>query len=117
MKLTLNRREELEGFIRKSTVYYLDVDLMVTPEEKALIKKHKWGEMPMCREIFSHTQDMEWTMPLSVYLKDEPAHHGFKQIERLASAESQIVESARALKAKLDAVGGFATEGPQEVEL
>mgnify|MGYP006971707163 CR=1 FL=1 len=117
MKLTLNRREEKEGFIRKSTVYYLDVDIQVTDEEMSLIKKHKWGERAMCREVFNHTQDMEWTMVLDVYLKDKPAKHGFKTIERLASAENQIVENARALKAKLESVAGFATAGPQEVEL
>jgi hypothetical protein len=116
MKLILDHREKKEGFIRKSTVYYLVVDLQVTPEEIALIKKHKWEEMPMCTAVFSHTQGLEWTMVLSCFLEG-PEEFGFKNVEILASAENQIIQNAKLLKANLESVEGYTTEGPREVEL
>lgn len=62
MKLTLNRREEREGFIFKKPVYYLDVNLEATPEEMQLIKKHKWDTMPMCKGKFKSGAVIEWTV-------------------------------------------------------
>jgi len=46
MKLILNRRETQEQKLFKtSTMYYLDITLQTTPEEVALIKKHRWDEL------------------------------------------------------------------------
>ena len=38
MKLTLNRTEELTGFFKKSSVYYLHVNLEATPEEMLVLR-------------------------------------------------------------------------------
>ncbi len=119
MKLTLNRREkeEKEGLFRKSVIYYyLDVNIELTQEEIELIKKHKWEDNPMCTEVFKHTQGLEWTMVVSVFTEG-PKDFGFNSVERLASAEKQIIENAKLLKANLEAVSGFTTSGPQEIEL
>ncbi len=114
MKLTLNRTEEQAGLFKKSTVYYLDVTLEATPEEMALIKKHKWDEMPLCEGMFQSGSVIEWTVGNVV---GKPAHWGFKAVEQLAHVESQVVENAKKLKQQLGAAASFTSGGPREVEL
>ncbi len=117
MKLTLDRREvEKKGLFKKSTLYFLDVDMQFSDEELALIKKHKWGDLPMCTAVFEHTQNMAWTMVVDVFTKG-PKEFGFKKVEELASAESQLIESARALKSNLEGAAGLTAGGPREIEL
>jgi hypothetical protein len=114
MKLTLNRREEKEGLIMKSPVYYLDVNLEATPDEMALIKKHKWDERPICKGVFKTGAVIEFSMG---HVVGKPRQWGFKKIEHLAHVEREVIESARKLKANLEAASGFASGGPHEVEL
>jgi hypothetical protein len=114
MKLTLNRREEKEGLIIKSSVYYLDVNLEMTPEEMALIKKHKWDNMPMCEGMFKTGAVIELSVRSFV---GKPSQWGFKTVENLAHVESQIIENAKKLKGNLEAAAGFTSGGPREIKL
>lgn len=117
MKLTMDRREEIKkSLFKKKTIYFLDVDMSFTPEELDLIKKHKWGDKPMCTEVFEHTQGLEWTMVVNVFT-DGPNSFGFNSIGQLASAEEQIINNARLLKNNLEAADGFTDSGPREIEL
>jgi hypothetical protein len=114
MKLTLNRREQQEGLFRKSTVYYLDITLEVTPEERALINKHGWEDQFMAEGMFKTGIVLE--LNLGSFL-GKPSSWGFKTTENLAYFESQLVDSARSLKEQLGAAEGFTSGGPREIEL
>jgi hypothetical protein len=105
MKLTLNRTEEQEK-------YYLHVHLEATPEEMALITKHKWGGgLPV--EYVNQNGEVT-TFPVVI---GSPRRYGFATVEQLAHAESQVIENAKKLKQKLGWAAGFASGGPREVEL
>jgi len=95
MKLTLDRREEREGLILKSTVYYLDVNLEATPEEMALIRKHKWDARPLFKGTFKTGAVLEFTVGGVV---GKPGKFGFKTVEHLAYVESQLVEKRQETK-------------------
>jgi hypothetical protein len=114
MKLTLNRREEKEGFIMKSTVYYLDINLEATPEEITLAKKHKWDERPAFKGMFKTGVVLEFSMG---HILGKPRQFGFKTVEHLAHVESEVIQSAKKLKTNLEAASGFTSGGPREVEL
>ncbi len=115
MKLTLNRREEQKkGMFSSSTVYCLDVYLEATPEEIATIKKYQWDNMPFCESTFLAGRPIEFTVGDVV---GQPKQWGFKTIEELAHAESQVIENAKNLKQQLEAVAGFTSGGPREIEL
>lgn len=115
MKPTLNRTEEEKaGFFKKSTVYYLDVNLEVTPEEMALIKKHKWEKMQFCVGTFLADSVIECKLS---WLLGKPYRFGFKSVEELADVEEQVIENAKQLKQQLGAAAGFTSGGPREVEL
>lgn len=114
MKLTLNRREEKEGLILKSTVYYLDVNLEATPEEMALIRKHKWDEAPLCKGLFKTGAVIEFSVG---NVLGKPKQWGFKKVEHLAHVEQEVIEGAKRLKANVEAAAGFTSGGPREVEL
>jgi len=113
MKLTLNRREEQKGMLFKKTVYSLDIDLEVDDAEKALIKKHKWGELPMATGTF--VSGAEITLKIGALLGKNT--YTFSRIEELAHFERQIVEEAKTLKANLATAGNFTDNGPREVSL
>lgn len=114
MKLTLNRREEKEGLIFKKSVYYLDVNLEATPEEMQLIKKHKWDKLPMCKGKFKTGAVIELTVGSFV---GKSTQWGFSGVEYLAHVESELIESAKRLRASLEAASGFTSTGPREIEL
>lgn len=133
MKLTINRREEKEtGLFKKPTAYYLDVNLEVTPEELALLRKHNWLDMVLCevgvQEIKVpglggllgmaqrrlNNRVSRWKVGEVV---GAPRQFPFDTIEQLADAERQIIENARALKQQLLASAGFTSGGPIEVDL
>lgn len=134
MKLTLNRREEKEtGLFKKPTVYYLDVSLEATPEEMALIRKHNWLDRVLCEVgvqevrvpglggLLGRAVQQHLNNRVSVWKVGDvvgtPKQFPFDTIEQLAHAEGQIIENARTLKQQLGAAVGFASGGPQEVEL
>lgn len=116
MKLTMNRTEEQEKKLFKtSTVYYLHVHLEVTPEEMALVKKHKWDEGLLFEHVVHHSgRVIEWTVGNVI---GKPERYGFATVEHLAHAESQLIENAKKLKGQLGAAAGFTSGGPREVEL
>ena len=114
MKLIINRREAREGFIKKSTVYYLDVTLETTPEEMDLIKKHKWDKRPMCKGMFKTGIVLELSIGS---FAGKSSEWGFKSAEHLAHVESQIIENAKLLKEQLEAAAEFTSGGPREIEL
>lgn len=116
MKLTINRTEEQEKKLFKtSTVYYLHINLEATPEEMALIKKHKWDEGLLFEHVAHHSgRVIEWTVGNVV---GKPERYGFSTVEQLAHAESQVIENAKTLKQQLGAAAGFTSAGPREVEL
>jgi hypothetical protein len=116
MKLTLNRTEEQQKKLFKTTtVYYLHVDLEATPEETALIKKHKWSDWLFFEHVVHHSgRVIEWTVG---NLLGDPNKFGFATVEQLAHAENQVIETAKKLKQQLGAVAGFTSTGPREVQL
>lgn len=118
MKLTLNRREVKEGLLFKKTVYYLDVNLEVTPEEMSIIKKHKWDKPTLFGGIFNDPRGLHlgW-ITFQEVVAGRPWKRGFDSIETLARVEREIIENVRIIKANLVAVAGWGTSGPQEIEL
>ena len=115
MKLTLNRREEQKkGMFSTSTVYHLDVNIEVTPEEMALIKKHQWGEALMWEGVVRGGHEQDWPVKQVI---GKPMSFPFDSIENLAYVESQVIENTKKLKQSLDAVVGFTSGGPREIEL
>jgi hypothetical protein len=116
MKLTLNRTEEQERKLFKATtVYYLHVGLEASPDETALIKKHKWNDWVLFEHVVHHSgRVIEWTVG---NLLGKPDKFGFAAVEQLAHAENQVIETAKKLKQQLQAVSGFTSQGPREVEL
>jgi hypothetical protein len=115
MKLTLNRTEETEGLFKKSVVYYLHIDLVATPEEMILIKKHKWDNNLLFAGV-AHTSGraIPWTIGNII---GKPDRFGFRTVEHLADAERQVIENAKTLKQQLAAAAGFTSGGPRDVEL
>lgn len=115
MKLTINRREaQKKSLFKTSTVYYLDVNLEVTPEEMALIKKHKWGDNLVWKGVIRDSIEQDW--PLR-HVLGQPNSWPFDTVEHLAYVESQVIENARKLKQQLEAASGFTSGGPREIEL
>jgi hypothetical protein len=114
MKLTLNRREEQEGIFKKSPVYYLDLNLEVTPEEMALIKKHKWDQMLLFEGRFKSGAIQEWPVG---HIVGKPNSFPFAAVGDLAHVESQLIANAKKLKQQLEAAEGFTAGGPREIEL
>jgi hypothetical protein len=113
MKLQINRREEKKGLIFKKPVYFIDVNLEVTPEEAALIKKHKWDSIVMAKGQVRHDFAIDWTVKNMI----RSNAYQFGEIEWAADFENQVIESARKLKANLEGAAGFTGSGPQEIEL
>ena len=113
MKLSINRREEKKGLIFKSPVYFIDVNLEVSPQEAELIKKHKWGEDIMAKGQVKNDFAIDWSVKNVIGSKS----YQFNQIEWAADFEQQVVEGARKLKANLEAAAGFTASGPREVQL
>ena len=116
MRLTLNRTEEQEKKLFKTvTVYYLHVDLEATPEEMALIKKHKWDEGLLFEHVLHHSGNViEWKVRDIV---GKPNRYGFASVNHLVYAENQLIENAKKLKQQLAAAAGFTSAGPREVNL
>jgi hypothetical protein len=114
VKLTLNRSEEQSGLFKKTTTYYLDVSLDATPDELALIQKHRWNEWPICESMFLASRPIEFNVGDVV---GKPKHWGFRSVEELAHAEEQVINTARKLKQQLEAVAGFTAGGPRDVQL
>jgi hypothetical protein len=95
-------------------MYYLDIKLEATPEEVALIKKHKWDEIRVI-EYKNPGGNLIW-WSVAELLKE--GHFGkYTSVEELAHGESQVIENAKRLKQQLEAVAGFTSGGPREVEL
>lgn len=117
MKLTLNRREETKGLVFKKPVYYLDVNLEFTDEEKQLIKKHKW-ERELMVGADSEVEEIKKTWPsTSALTKGGLFSFKFEFVENLVYLENRLIENAKKLKGNLEAVVGFTSGGPCEVEL
>ncbi|HXU34776.1 MAG TPA: hypothetical protein VN937_00150 [Blastocatellia bacterium] len=115
MKLTLNRTEEEKaGMFKKSTVYHLDVNLEVMPEEMALIKKHKWDDLPFCEGMFLASRVIDFNVGNVV---GKAQRFSFKSVNELAAVEQQVIENSKKLKQQLEAAGGFTSGGPREIEL
>lgn len=115
MKLTLNRTEDQEKkLFTTRTVYRLHVNLEVTAEEMALIKKHQFDNMPFCEGMFLASSVIEFTVGNVV---GKPESFGFKSLQELAYVEKQIIENAKKLKQQLVAAAGYTSGGPREVEL
>ena len=114
MKLTLNRTEQLTGLFKKSTVYYLHVNLEATPEEMALIKKHQFDQMPFCEGMFLASRVIDFNVGNVV---GKPNSYGFRSLQELAHVESQVIENAKKLKQQLEAAAGYTSGGPREIEL
>ena len=113
MKLKIDRREEKKGIIFKKPVYFIDVALEFTPEELALIKKHKWETIVMAKGQVRHDFAIDWTIKNML----KPNDYRFDDIGWAADFENQVIESARKLKASLEGAAGFVGGGPREVEL
>lgn len=114
MKLTLNRTEELTGIFKKSTVYYLHVNLEATPEEMLLIKKHQFDNMPFCESMFLAGRVIEFSVGNVV---GRPERFGFRSLQELAYVETQVIENAKKLKQQLEAAAAYTSGGPREVAL
>jgi hypothetical protein len=115
MKLILNRREEQEKKLFKtSTMYYLDIKLEFTQEEVALIRKHKWDQNRII-EYQNPGGNLIWW---SVGELIKEGHFGkYTSVEELAYGESQVIENAKKLKQQLEAAAGYTSGGPREIEL
>ena len=113
MKLTINRREEKEGLVFKKPVYYLDVDIDVTEDERALIKKHEWEGNILAKGVMKTGIVLEYSVKNMLGKNSYP----FKRAEHLAYFESELIENAKILKANLEASSDFTGSGPREVEL
>lgn len=116
MKLTINRTEEQEKRLFKtSTVYYLHVNLEATAEETALIKKHSWDRGLLFEHVVHHSGSLiEWTVG---NLLGKPDKFGFAAVEQLAYAENQLIENTKKLKQQVEAAAGFTSQGPRQIEL
>ena len=115
MKLTINRREEQKQQLFKTiTVYYLDVNLELAPEDVTLMKKHNWHKLPLCEGMFLADRVIDWDID---YILGKPQSFPFRSVNELAHVEKQIVENLKSLKQQLTAVVGFTSGGPQEVKL
>lgn len=117
MKLTLNRREETKGMVFKKPVYYVDVNLEFTDEEKQLIKKHKWQSN---LEVGADSKVVEikkiWPST-SALTKGGAFSFKFEFVENLVYFENQLIEKAKVLKGNFEGVVGLTSGGPVEVEL
>jgi hypothetical protein len=113
MKLQINRREEKQGLVFKKPLYIIDVTLEVTPEEAALIKKHKWGDIVMANLQRTSKLEIPWSLKNMIGSNKYPCD----EIEWAADFEQQVIESARKLKANLEGAAGFVGGGPREIEL
>jgi len=49
--------------------------------------------------------------------RPKPKQWGFSGVEYLAHVESELIESAKKLKASLEAASGFTSSGPREIGL
>ena len=114
MKLTLNRTEEQTGIFKKSTVYYLHVNLEATPDEMALVKKHQFDSMPFCESMFLASRPIDFD---AGYFVGKPQRLGFRSLQELAHAESQIIENAKKLKQQLETASSYTSGGPREIAL
>jgi len=115
MKLTLNRKEEQEKKLFKtSTMYYLRIKLEATPEEVALIKKHKWDEQVLAEFKNPGGNLIRWKVGSII---EEDRSCKYASVEELADGESQVIENAKRLKQQLEAAVGFTSAGPREIEL
>ncbi|MEK6725821.1 MAG: hypothetical protein AABY54_04615 [Deltaproteobacteria bacterium] len=88
--------------------------LEATPEEMELMKKHQWNSMPLCEGTFKGNVNIKWTVGMVV---GKPQKWGFTKVEHLAYVESEVIENAKKLKSQLEAVAGFTSGGPREIEL
>lgn len=126
MKLIMNRSE-------KDSKYCLDVNIVLTPEEKNLLVKHKWNEMVLCSTVTEKDTSgmglLGFVVGLAaaatsdeVCIKVEQVvaaqmTYPFKKIETLAFVEDEIIKNAKVLKTNLGAAVGFTGGGPREIEL
>ncbi len=116
MKLTLNRREEQEKKLFKtSTMYYLDIKLEFTPDEIALIRKHKWDEIRVIEYKNPGGNLIWWTV--GEFIKEGQRFGKYISVEDLAQGESEVIETAKKLKQQLGVADGFTAAGPREIDL
>lgn len=117
MKLTMERSEGTTGLILKKPEYYLQVIFELNPEEIKLIKKHKWGDSPMCEYI-----GRTWGVS-TFLLNTDKSKTGFgtrltfSHVTALQKCENEIIENAKKLKESLEAVVGFTSGGAREIDL
>ena len=126
MKLIMNRSE-------KDSKYCLEVSIVLTPEEKTLLIKHKWNEMILCSTVTEKDTSNMGLLGFAVgmfvaatsdevcikveQVVEKPMTYPFKKVEGLSFVESKIIENAKILKGNLEAAVGFTQGGPREIEL
>lgn len=115
MKLAINRTEEQnKGFFKTTTVYNLHINLEVTQEEMALIKKHKWEKVI----LFEASGHQGRAIPIGVeHTVERKTPWGFDTAEELTYAEKQLIENVKNLKQQLEAAAGFTSTGSREIDL
>lgn len=123
MKLILNGRtstvvesgciyyvnSDLRAWPQGKELYYLDVALVVTPDEQAVFTRYQWDKLPLCKgglrglssTVNFDVEDLV-TEDYVFYELDMGVHRfGFEDIDNLAIVESQIEKNARDLKQRL----------------
>jgi len=99
-------------------LHYLDVALIVTPDEKAIITKHQWDKMPLCKgglrgvsgtvnfdveDLVVEDYDfLEFDIGIRKFV--------FDNIDNLAIVESQIEKNVNDLKQKIWEATGIRKE-------
>jgi hypothetical protein len=114
MKLTVTRRETLEGILRKRPMYYLDTLLEVSAEEEQIIRKHGWRDHVI---VSYYAKELREDITFSVKHLIGTSSFPFLHIEELAEFEQSLIEGARALKSNVGAASGFTDSSPREIEL
>jgi tetratricopeptide (TPR) repeat protein len=108
MKLTTGQREEREGLLFKTMVYYLDVNLQFTDTEKALIAKNGWENEPLCTAPVDDGFRTNWRV--AYFYK--PTSFRFRTVVMRQAFEEQLVRSAAALETMLQARSGSSAPPP-----
>ena len=110
MKLTINHREQQKSLF-KSGGYFLDFTLELTAEELAEVKRHQWEGTPLCK--YPHQS----VVTLERAVRQSPHTWFFDNLPALQAVEEELIESIKTFKHNLDAVPGFLSDGPREVDL
>lgn len=97
------------------TKYVLKVHLILTPEERALLKRHKLDDF----ELFNAEQD--WGAPhifvvtAGGYVSKGPSDFDCDSVGHLAALENRIQENCRSLAQQLKALDGAFDGGTRTI--